>query len=359
MMSRALEWPTLTTQWLPDIRSPPDEQYDYHRLLFGTHTSNDRPNYLQIAEVKIPHLIADPKKYDEERGEIGGHEQPKQHLKFDITQKILHPGEVNKARYMWQNPNIIATMCADGKTLIFDRTKHPLNPANETEFKPQIELSKHKQEGYGLHWSPLKEGHLATASIDGTVKLWDISQYTTAGKNQKSSMKAARTYEHHTAAVNDLEYHPSLWFALATVSDDQTLQILDQRTDSTRAAYKTVQQAHNDEISSVAWNPAKEMLLATGSADKTAAIWDLRNLKAKLHACEGHTGPVTKVEWHPKHREILATSAQDRRIIFWDLSQVGEEQTPENAEDGPPELCVSFHSLFASPSLDPGAKNHK
>ena len=30
--------------------------------------------------------------------------------------------------------------------------------------------------------------------------------------------------------------------------------------------------------------------------------------------------------------------SSDRRLNVWDLSKIGEEQTPEDAEDGPPEL---------------------
>ncbi|KAI7586925.1 hypothetical protein KC346_g17349, partial [Hortaea werneckii] len=32
------------------------------------------------------------------------------------------------------------------------------------------------------------------------------------------------------------------------------------------------------------------------------------------------------------------SSSDDRRVIFWDLSRAGMEQTPEDAEDGPPEM---------------------
>jgi histone-binding protein RBBP4 len=39
------------------------------------------------------------------------------------------------------------------------------------------------------------------------------------------------------------------------------------------------------------------------------------------------------------HNEtILASSGTDRRLNVWDLSKTGEEQSPEDAEDGPPEL---------------------
>lgn len=78
--------------------------------------------------------------------------------------------------------------------------------------------------------------------------------------------------------------------------------------------------------------------MATASADGTAAIWDLRNVKTRLHSLDSHTGEVMQVEWSPTNEAILATAAADRRVNVWDLSRIGEEQTPEDAEDGPPEL---------------------
>jgi len=142
-------------------------------LLLGTHTSADAPNYLQIAEFSIPDLKPDPADYDEDREEIGGYgagKKPQSEVKFDIIQKIDHDGEINKARYMPQNPNMIATMCVDGRVLVFDRTKHPLQPTGIVN--PQIELRGHEKEGFGLHWNPRCEGQLVTGSEDGTVRLW-------------------------------------------------------------------------------------------------------------------------------------------------------------------------------------------
>jgi histone-binding protein RBBP4 len=176
MTSTALEWPTLTTQWFPDVKDPKDKNYLVHRLLIGTHTSEGKPNYLQIAEVEIPKAVApNPHDYDEDRGEIGGYgsktssgEAPA--IRFNITQKIDHPGEVNKARYQPQNPDIIATLAIDGRVLIFDRTKHSLTPTGTPA--PQVELIGHTEEGFGLNWSPHDEGCLASGSEDRTVCLW-------------------------------------------------------------------------------------------------------------------------------------------------------------------------------------------
>jgi histone-binding protein RBBP4 len=44
------------------------------------------------------------------------------------------------------------------------------------------------------------------------------------------------------------------------------------------------------------------------------------------------------VEWAPFNESILGSCSADRRMAVWDLSRIGMEQTPEDAEDGPPEL---------------------
>ncbi|MCJ1227723.1 Histone acetyltransferase type B subunit 2 [Toensbergia leucococca] len=339
MLSTALEWPTLTTQWLPDKQSVPDKDYSTHRLLLGTHTSNEAQNYLQIAHVQLPKpVIPDAGDYDEEREEIGGYgggvskKTPVMEVRFNIVQKIDHKGEVNKARYQPQNPNIIATMCTDGRVMIWDRTKHPSLPTGQVN--PQMELLGHEKEGFGLSWSPHESGHLATGSEDQTVRLWDITKFTSNNK----ALHATRIYTHHSAIVNDVQYHPLHASLIGTVSDDLTLQILDVRNPTTSVSATQAIDGHQDAINALSFNPASEYLLATGSADKSIGIWDLRNLKTKMHALIGHGDSVTSLAWHPFEEAILGSSSYDRRIIFWDLSRVGEEQTPEDAEDGPPEL---------------------
>lgn len=38
VMTHALEWPSLTAQWLPDVSRPEGKDFSIHRLLLGTHT---------------------------------------------------------------------------------------------------------------------------------------------------------------------------------------------------------------------------------------------------------------------------------------------------------------------------------
>ena len=60
------------------------------------------------------------------------------------------------------------------------------------------------------------------------------------------------------------------------------------------------------------------------------------------------------MQWSPHNETILASSGTDRRLHVWDLSKIGEEQSYEDAEDGPPELLVITVSdllLFFSISM--------
>ena len=49
------------------------------------------------------------------------------------------------------------------------------------------------------------------------------------------------------------------------------------------------------QVNCLSFNPYSEFILATGSADKTVALWDLRNLKLKLHSFESHKDEIFQV----------------------------------------------------------------
>ncbi|RUS21863.1 putative histone-binding protein Caf1 [Endogone sp. FLAS-F59071] len=353
VLTHALEWPSLTCQWFPDVerqhqllvftQRPADKDYYIQRLLLGTHTNDEEPNYLQIAIIILPNdnTDVDARKYDEatngmsiefylnstfvhnlyqlffpltynphlEIGSYGGYNG----ARVKVTQKIPHDGEVNRARYMPQNPNLIATKTRHGDVFVFDRTKHESIP---------------------------KDG---------------------ANKEQRV-LDPLRVYTGHTASVEDVAWHGLHDTLFASVGDDMRLMIWDTRIASNEKPMQNVH-AHTAEVNCVAFNPSSEFVLATGSGDKaphdenvmysfnslvtlsatppqsqTVALWDMRHLKLKLHSMEAHREEILQLAWSPHHETILASASGDRRINVWDLSRIGEEQTPDDAEDGPPEL---------------------
>ncbi len=67
--------------------------------------------------------------------------------RIEIETKILHEGEVNKARYMPQRPQIIATKAISGEIHVFDYLSHPSTPVSLEQIRPEVRLVGHTAEG--------------------------------------------------------------------------------------------------------------------------------------------------------------------------------------------------------------------
>lgn len=160
LISHPLEWPSLTVQWLPRSSS---SSVAVERLILGTHTSGDAPNFLMIADVHLP-------------SPDGESTFPPSMSTIQLTQLIRHEGEVNRARYMPQNPSIIATKTCGAEVHVFDCSRRPSRSVDGDEASgPDIVLRGHNKEGYGVSWSPFKEGYLLSGSYDSKICLWDVS----------------------------------------------------------------------------------------------------------------------------------------------------------------------------------------
>lgn len=85
---------------------------------------------------------------------------------------MLVDGEVNRARSMPQNADLIAAKTSGSDAFVFNCTNHHQGGS----FNPDLRLRGHTQEGYGLSWSPLKQqGYLLSGSNDSRICLWDVS----------------------------------------------------------------------------------------------------------------------------------------------------------------------------------------
>ncbi|CAO3686691.1 unnamed protein product [Rhizopus stolonifer] len=233
---------------------------------------------------------------------------------------------------MPSNANIAATKTVSGSVLVYDRSTEQV-----------LTLKGHTQEGYGLAWNPhlAKKNHLLSAGFDQLVCHWDI------GMGHKE-LEPLQVYKGHTDCVEDVSWNGVHDYLFASVADDKRLMIWD-----TRQPAKAVQnvQAHTAEINSVAFHPRNEWMLATGSSDQTIGLFDIRKIDNPLHTLESHEGEVTQVAWSPHDDPILASAGSDCKVIVWDLSQIGKEQTPEDAEDGVPEILF-VHSGHTSKISD-------
>mmetsp|Transcript_40599 Transcript_40599/g.95367 ORF Transcript_40599/g.95367 Transcript_40599/m.95367 type:complete len:418 (+) Transcript_40599:152-1405(+) len=354
MIAHALEWPSLTIQWLPDKISQQGKGQSEHRMVLGTHTSESEQNYLMIAKVVMPEDDEDMenRKYSEETDEAGGYGHNK--AKIEIVQKINHEGEVNRARYMPQNPCVLATKGPSSDVFVFDYTKHPSMPASGGQCRPDLRLTGHEAEGYGLSWNSNKAGRLLSGSNDARLCIWDVE----ATHADKSAVRPLATFQGHTAAVQDVSWSFQKPNSFASVGDDMKLMLWDDLSGGQKPVHTV--KAHDAEINCLAFNPKSENLLLTGSADKTIALWDLRNLSTKLFSFTSHQDEITQVQWSPSRMEIFASCSQDRRLCVWDIRRIEEIQGKDSyADDGPPELLfihaghTSRISDFCWDAVDP------
>lgn len=338
-ITKALEWPSLTCQWLPTKRERTTEDYSVEKMVLGTHTSEGEQNHLMIVEARIPNENAqiDATRYTEAdgngSGDVGGFGSGR-NGNIEIIQRINHDGEVNRARYMPQKPFIIATKTIQADLFIFDTSRHPLKPPADGKCTPQLRLRGHKKEGYGMSWSPRDHGKLVSGAEDKLICTWDIQD--PAVKNG-GYLDPTGVYEGHSDLVEDVAWHNHHQAVFGSVGDDKKMLIWDTRECDRKRPTHSVE-AHKGEINCIAFNPYSEFVLATGSTDKTVGLWDLRNLNVKLHSFEHHAEEILQISWSPFNEAILASASSDRRVNVWNLGKIGEEQDPEDAEDGPPEL---------------------
>ncbi len=121
-----------------------------------------------------------------------------------------------------------------------------------------------------------------------------------------------RVLKGHTNVIHSFAFAvpPGGRLLLASGSFDNTARIWDVATGECRG----VLEGHTNSVYGVAFAPDASRL-ATASYDKTARIWSVADGKC-LQTLQGHTKEVRSVAWSPDG-QLLATGSFDRSIKFW------------------------------------------
>lgn len=330
MVTQALDSTSRISQWLPDVWRPEGQDYPLQRLILGANTPLQKSNHLVIAKVNIPkHRPL----YSVNRSNS---------CTIEIETSINHPGEVIKACYMPQNPSIIATRATSSDVLVFDYTKQPYHPDPNGKCSPELILRGHKKKGYGLSWNPYESGELISGSEDHTVRLWNINHMP----SEERVIDAITIFKDHTSIVNDVQWYCHSANVFGSVANDRKFIIWDTRCNET----SRIAHAHDANVNCLSFNPIREFILATGSADETVALWDIRYLKFKLLSLDFHKNEICQVQWSPKYEKVLASRDGDGLIFFSDLSQIGTE-TSAGDDDESPEV-IFIHGGYSSNIFD-------
>ena len=247
VMIQVLETPSLTVQWLPETRPVPGyPDFVEHRFLIGTYSSTiaqeevvertekrgRKPapravprDYLIEAGVQFPRSIGETREdmNTEERAE--NNELYKQ-AQVDVIGKYGHQGEVNRARYLPQNPRIIATKSGGdgGELYLFDLDAlGDRLLTNKAEFSADhyVTLRGHTKEGYGLCWNERKAGYLLSGSYDHRVCVWDAVGGESKVRGKEKQLDPLNTFNGHSDYVADVAWSPHEDSVFYSVGDDK------------------------------------------------------------------------------------------------------------------------------------------
>jgi ribosome assembly protein RRB1 len=254
---------------------------------------------------------------------------------------------------------LTATMTESTNVYIHDITPHlasfdnPGTVITPQQNKPISTIRAHKSEGYAVDWSPLHApGRLLTGDNDGLMYM------TTRTDGGGWVTDGGRAFTGHQSSVEDIQWSPSEASVFASASSDGTVRVWDIRSKSRRPAL-TVSVSSTD-INVISWSRQTSHLLASGADDGEWAVWDLRQWKPAAPGASNkptpiasfgyHKEQITSVEWHPTDDSIVAVAAGDNTVTLWDLAvELDDEESKDTGgvQDVPPQLLFVHYQKMA------------
>ncbi|KAK3935634.1 WD40-repeat-containing domain protein [Diplogelasinospora grovesii] len=253
---------------------------------------------------------------------------------------------------------LTATMTESTNVLIHDITPHlasfdiPGTVITPQQNEPLYTIKAHKAEGYAVDWSPLHPaGKLLTGDNDGLI-------YATTRTDGGGFVTNARPFQGHTSSVEDIQWSPVEPTVFASASSDGTVRIWDLRSKSRKSM--VTMQISNTDVNVISWSRQTTNLLVSGADDGEVAVWDLRQWQPSGSSAPGKPTPVasfnyhkeqiTSVEWHPTDDSIVAVAAGDNTVTLWDLAvELDDEESKDTAgvQDVPPQLLFVHYQNLA------------
>lgn len=177
---------------------------------------------------------------------------------------------------------------------------------------------------------------VATASADGTVRIWDSS----SGEARFSLENGARR------PIKAVAFHPDGRY-LASGGNDRVVRIWDLVS----GELIREMEGHSHWVQDVAFSPDGNLLASAGKGG-IVQIWDWRS--GELHSTLSHLGPsVASVSFEPDSAHVVGADLVGQ-ILIWEIDQ-SSPQSVITIEDIPPEMLGSPGTIGAS-ALSPDGR---
>eukprot|EP00798_Chlamydomonas_sp_ICE-L_P023335 gene23335-30584_t len=287
-IQKNLDWPSLTVDWIPahpgGQPGPTQASQGQHpvKLVVGTQTSGQEPNVLMVCSLSKGDL--------DNCGDQGG-------PVLRVESVFQHEGDVDRARAMPQNPDLVATKCI-GSHII----------ASAPPIATYTMEGSVVPDSFGFAWSPALEGALLSTCSEGRIALLNVElglspnsrddddSPATASTLDEAPPASQTSYLHSRGqSVNDVTFFPASSdpHCFGSVGDNGQLVLWDMRLPPGAAAVSRLEAHSGAAVNSLAFSLLQPYSLATCSTRRSIKGNQLR----MIHA--GHVGSVSDMAWAP------------------------------------------------------------
>ncbi|XP_048589465.1 WD repeat-containing protein 17 isoform X2 [Nematostella vectensis] len=216
--------------------------------------------------------------------------------RWSFLREMGHVETIFDCKFKADDADMLATASFDGTVKVWDvdtLSGVHSSPGNEGII-------------YALSWAPGDLNAIAGATAKNGVFIWDIGK----GKIIK------RFLEHGKSSVYNVSWNHKDSQRIASVGADGNCIV--RRVDGTLIKkYK-----HPGAVYGCDWSLNNRDMLATGCEDSNVRVYYVpANTDQPLKVFPGHTAKVFHVKWSPLREGLLCSGSDDRTIRVWDYTQ--------------------------------------
>ncbi|XP_077135646.1 WD repeat-containing protein 17 isoform X5 [Ranitomeya variabilis] len=216
--------------------------------------------------------------------------------KWDFLRDLGHIETIFDCKFKPDDPNLLATASFDGTIKVWDintLTAVYTSPGNEGVI-------------YSLSWAPGDLNCIAGATSRNGGFIWDV----------KKGKMITRFNEHGKNGIFCISWSHKDSKRIATCSGDGFCIV---RTIDGKVLHKY---KHPAAVFGCDWSQNNKDMIATGCEDKNVRVYYLATSSDQpLKVFTGHTAKVFHVRWSPLREGILCSGSDDGTVRIWDYTQ--------------------------------------
>lgn len=333
-----LPWPCLSVDVIRDGLGEERRSYPASMMVAtGTQASVTGDNETYVLRLtQLGKTLVNEESEDEDEDEEQEHVEPVME-----SESIARKAETNRIRVephgQQSGDYFMASMMSNGEVSInnygeiYRGLTKPGNVVSKKSKRGHVLNCHGNVEGYGVDWSPvIGTGALLTGDVSGRIFLtnrtpskWDTGKVP---------------YAVNDASIEDIQWSQSEKTVFATAGCDGYVRIWDTRSKKHKPSISVVALA--SDVNVISWSDKVNYLLASGHDDGSWAVWDLRNFRPGSEKAQAvaeysfHKSPITSIAFKPADESIVAVSSEDNTVTLWDLAvEADDEEIKQQKRD--------------------------